>query len=79
MTFQKCRFLIFFKVTFFRKVKKSGIPSVSNSLDPDHVQCVLGPVFGINVKPDPDPKLFWLTLADEELTGFFIFAALYLL
>ena len=46
MTFQKCRLLIFFKLTFFRKnnKKKSGIPSVSNSLDPDQVQCVFGPV-----------------------------------
>ena len=38
MTFQKCRLLIFFKMTFFRKMtkKKSGISqSVSNSLDPD--------------------------------------------
>ena len=32
-------------------------------------------LFARNVKPDLDPKLFWLTLADEELTGFFIFAA----
>ena len=60
------------------KTKKSGIPSVSNCLDPDQVQCVLG-LFARNVKPDLDPKLFWLTLADEELTGFFIFAAFYLL
>ena len=36
-------------------------------------------LFARNVKPDLDPKLFWLTLADEELTGFFIFAAFYLL
>ena len=34
-------------------------------------------LFARNVKPDLDPKLFWLTLADEELTGFFIFAAFY--
>ena len=45
MTFQKHHLLIFFKVTFFRKeTKKTGIPSVSNSLDPDQVQCVLGPI-----------------------------------
>ena len=31
-------------------------------------------LFARNVEPDLDPKLFWLTLADEELTGFFIFA-----
>ena len=36
-------------------------------------------LFARNVKPDLDPKLFWLTLADEELTGFFIFVAFYLL
>ena len=60
------------------KKNKSGIPSVSNSLDPDQVQCVLGAV-SINVKPDLDPKLFWLTLTGEELTGFFIFGAFYLL
>ena len=32
-------------------------------------------LFAINVKPDLDPKLFWLNLADEES----FFAALYLL
>ena len=36
-------------------------------------------LFARNVKPDLDPKLFGLTLADEELTGFFIFAAFLLL
>ena len=35
----------FLQSELFRKItKKSGIPSVSNSLDPDQVQCVLGPV-----------------------------------
>ena len=29
---------------FQKNQKKSGIPSVSNILDPDQVQCVMGPV-----------------------------------
>ena len=38
---KECRLLIFFKMTFFRKIaKKSGIPqSGSNSLDQDQVGC----------------------------------------
>ena len=35
-------------------------------------------LFVRNVKSDLDPKLFWLTPVDEELTGFFIFAVFYL-
>ena len=35
-----CHLLIFFNITFFKK--KSGIPSVSNSLDPDQAQYLLG-------------------------------------
>ena len=64
------------------KEKKSELPSVLNSLDPDQVWIqinVCWALFAINVKPDLDPKLFWLTIADEELTCFFIFAAFYLL
>ena len=36
-------------------------------------------LFARNVKPDLDTKPFWLTLADEELKVFIIFAAFYLL
>ena len=75
MTFQKCHLLIFFKVTFFRKItNKSGITSVSNSLDQDQIHCVFGTSSLIWIQ-----NCFSLTLADGELTGFFIFAAFYLL
>ena len=52
--FSKCRLLIFFKVTLFRKItKKSGIPSVWIQIKSN----VFWALFARNVKPDLDPKL----------------------
>ena len=59
----------------------------NNKKNQEYLQCqtvwiqirsnVCWALFARNVKPDLDPKLFWLTLADKELTCFFIFAAFY--
>ena len=42
-----CFLLIFFKINFLEKIL-SGIPSVSNSLDPDQPRHFVGPDLGPN-------------------------------
>ena len=80
MTFQKCRLLIFFKVTLFRKITKQ----IRNTFSIKQFGSRSGPMcFGPCLRETSSlisiQNCVWLTLADEELTGFFIYAAFYLL
>ena len=58
LTFQKCRLLIFFKVTFFRKITKKHEYLQYQTVWIQIRSNVFWALFARNVKPDLDPKLF---------------------
>ena len=59
MTFQECRLLIFFKVTFFRKITKKNQEYFQYQTVWIQIRSnVFLALFARNVKPDLDPKLF---------------------